>query len=127
MNGYSVVIPLKYDPGDGPYLMNKSLKKVINQNLKMLILTNPGERVMDPLYGVGVKSLLFYNRTDSLSQINLEELINNKIKRYMPFLTIDSIDVTDDIPNNLNAIFIKINYQIPSIKESDNISIILNR
>ena len=32
---------------------------VIKQNIKNIILTNPGERVMDPDFGVGVSRFLF--------------------------------------------------------------------
>ena len=40
---------------------------MIKQNLKMLILTNPGERVMDPEFGVGIKQ--FYLRTFKVMSI----------------------------------------------------------
>lgn len=127
MNGYSVVLPLKYDQVDGPYLMNKEIKKVIQQNLKMLILTNPGERVMDTDYGIGVKSLLFHNRTDSVSEINMDAIIRRKVQKYMSFITIEEITFSDDIPNELNTVFLSVSYRVPSIKIADNISIILNK
>jgi len=38
MASYSVALPLELDDGDG-FVMIKSIKKLIRQNLKMLLLT----------------------------------------------------------------------------------------
>ena len=53
-------LPLTLDSGDG-YTSIKILKTMIKQNFKMLILTNPGERVMNPDFGVGIRQFLFEN------------------------------------------------------------------
>lgn len=127
MTGYSVKLPLKYDEADGPYSMNKKLKEVVNQNFRMLLLTNPGERVMIPTYGIGVKTLLFHNRGETVSQIDIESTIRSQVIRYMPFINITDFTISDDLPNEQNSIFISISYEIPSIKDSDNISLILNQ
>ena len=58
MASYAVRLPLTQDTGDG-YTMIKRIKTLVRQNLKMLVLTNPGERVMEPEYGVGIKTFLF--------------------------------------------------------------------
>ena len=50
--GFSVAIPMQRDARDG-FKMNKSYAQVVTQNLKMLLLTVPGERIMDPHFGVG--------------------------------------------------------------------------
>jgi phage baseplate assembly protein W len=126
MSGYSVKTPLKYDKADGPYAMNKSLKEVVKQNFKDLLLTNPGERIMDVDYGIGVKTLLFHQRTENVSEIDISSLILNKVSIYMPFLVISNIDISDNLDSERNAIFINIDYSIPSIKEEDAISLILN-
>ena len=127
MNGYSVKLPLSYDSADGPYQMNKSLKEVVNQNFRMLLLTNPGERIMNLDYGIGVAKLLFHNRTDTTSEIDIENIVMDQIRKYMPFINVINFEINDDLPEEQNAIFISIEYQIPSIKETDSISLILNQ
>ena len=126
MKGYSVKLPLRYDLEDGPYQMNKNLKDVVKQNLKMLLLTNPGERIMNPDYGIGVKRLLFENRTETASSIDYRLIIESQLKKYLPFILVDSFEIFDDTPENLNSIAIQLVYNIPSIKEKDAISLILN-
>ena len=58
MPNYSPTLPLTIDELDG-YKMNKNIKDVIRQNFKMLILTSPGERIMLPDFGAGIRRFLF--------------------------------------------------------------------
>ena len=60
MASYGVMLPLELDDGDG-FVMLKKIKNLIRQNLKMILLTDPGERVMEPSFGVGMKRFLFQN------------------------------------------------------------------
>ena len=60
MASLSVALPLQVDDSDG-FVMNKSIGAVVKQNLKMLILTIPGERVMEPNFGAGIARYLFEN------------------------------------------------------------------
>ena len=50
--GLSPKLPMSLHPADG-YRLTKTYKEMVKQNIKMLILTCPGERMMDPLFGVG--------------------------------------------------------------------------
>ena len=59
-NSIAVKLPLALSDEYG-YEMLTDLISVFKQNLKTLILTNPGERVMDPSYGVGIRKFLFEN------------------------------------------------------------------
>ena len=58
MAGYSARLPMNKDPNDG-FQMLKTIPEVAKQNFKMLLLTEPGERVWDKNYGVGLKRFLF--------------------------------------------------------------------
>ena len=66
-NGLSAALPLIVDETDGPYRLNKTINELARQNLKIIILTNPGERVMDPLFGVGLQRYLFENQSSTLT------------------------------------------------------------
>ncbi len=60
MASLAVKLPLTPDSGDG-FTMIKGLRALIKQNFKMLLLTIPSERVMEPEFGVGLKRFLFQN------------------------------------------------------------------
>ena len=64
MSSLSVELPLTISSIDG-FTMIKDIKRLVSQNLKMLLLTVPGERVMEPEFGVGLKRYLFQNFTQA--------------------------------------------------------------
>ena len=115
MKGYSPKLPLMLDPTDG-FRLTRSLKEVISQNLKMLILTSPGERIMEPLFGVGFYNFLFELNTQN-TQIELREKINQQVRKYMPFVQIIGIvfnhPEAEDVDRNLLGVSIK--YSIPTV------------
>ena len=116
MASYSVALPLTYDSGDG-FTMLKRIRDVAKQNFKMLILTIPGERVMEPKYGVGLKKYLFENFSDTVYS-EIDTKIRQQVATYMPALIIQEIEfASSDQDNNHLAIFIS--YHIPAIGETD--------
>ena len=44
--GYSPKLPLTLDEEDGAYGLTKNLRQLTRQNLKMILLTSPGERII---------------------------------------------------------------------------------
>jgi len=54
-SGLSPKLPLTVSEVFGPYNLNTNFEDLAKQNLKMLILTIPGERIMDPNFGVGLR------------------------------------------------------------------------
>ena len=116
MSSYSVGLPLTYDSGNG-FIMLKKLKNVIKQNLKMLLLTNPGERVMEPDFGVGMKRYLFESfGTDVFSRIDSK--IREQVSRYMPAISITRINFHTLDPDG-NRIAFSLEYSIPAIATAD--------
>lgn len=88
--GLSPKLPLTKDPSDG-YALNKDYSEMIIQNLKMLLLTAPGERMMEPSFGVGLRNYLFENNASSTYD-TIEVKIKEQVAFYMPFVEVDSID-----------------------------------
>ena len=60
MSSLAVKLPINKDSING-YQMIDNFEDLIKQNLKMLVLTAPGERVMEPNYGAGLRNFLFEN------------------------------------------------------------------
>ncbi len=88
--GISVALPLVYSDLDGPYRLNKNLKEVVVQNFKNLVLTSPGERIMLPDFGCGLRQLLFDNIKSNYQSI-ITGKINTQVERYMPFVILEDI------------------------------------
>ena len=110
MAGYSLKLPVSIDPNDG-FALLQTTKEVALQNLKMVLYTEPGERIWDIDFGVGVKRYLFEQNT-SFSRQQLELKINQQINKYLPYinvidLSVFAIDTNGDIVDD-NTNFIKI-------------------
>jgi len=125
MNYYSPKLPLARDKTNG-YGLTKSLKEVVKQNYKMLLLTNPGERIMIPEFGAGLYKFLFENFTPELSG-KIESRVREQTKKYMPFVKIRNFSVqegSDGFGNAIsNTLFVSIEYFISSLSETDVLNI----
>tara|TARA_R110000824_G_scaffold96903_2_gene231739 strand:- start:1391 stop:1774 length:384 start_codon:yes stop_codon:yes gene_type:complete len=118
MNGYSPKLPLTRDPVDG-FRLTKNLKEMVQQNFKMLILTSPGERIMEPTFGVGLYNYLFELDT-MFVESEIRDRIARQTRKYMPFVNILSIGFGNRSPNaevDRSFLSIVIRYRIPSLRE----------
>ena len=122
MYGISPKLPLIVDDLDGHYGLTKTIREATKQNFKNLILTSPGERVMDLNFGVGLREFLFENFTIEVAE-NIKYNIFNQAKIYMPFIEINFIDVQQG-QDKLSTLFVKIDYSIPSLGAND--TLVLN-
>ena len=125
--GLSVKIPLTPDAVDGFYKLNKTLGEVAKQNVKMVVLTCPGERIMDPEFGVGVRNYLFSSNTETYE--SLSQKIREQVRRYVPFVEIREVNL---LPLNQevgvggqeeNYLGLQILYFIPNLNLNDALEI----
>lgn len=87
---YSAALPLTDDPNDG-YVMIKTIETLAKQNLKMLLYTEPSERVFDSNFGVGIKRFLFEQNLQ-ITYDDIKQRINNQVRTYLPYITIQKIN-----------------------------------
>jgi len=90
MAGLAVQLPLIRDNKDG-FALIKNYNDLVTQNLKMLVLTAPGERLMDPEFGVGARHYLFENMMPSTFQDFKSRLLVQQ-QKYLPYLTIENVE-----------------------------------
>ena len=115
--GYSVSLPFVYNKEDGPYALNKTMQDVVKQNLKTLILTDRGERIMLPDFGAGLRKFLFNNLNQSTS-LEIKSEIESQVKKYLPFIKIEEVDVYED-SSNLNKLTVRIVFFILPLSTRD--------
>jgi len=116
MSSLSVALPLQYSQIDG-FQMNKDIKSLFRQNLKMLVLTDPGERVMEPDFGVGIRQYLFQNFTES-TYSEIDTRIRQQVKKYIPAIRIGRIKFSSADPDSSRLQF-AISFSIPNIGVKD--------
>jgi phage baseplate assembly protein W len=84
----------------------QTFKEQVKSNLINLLLTEQGERVNEPNFGVGLKRLLF---EQNINKENLEEKINFQIGFYIPEITLMSVSVGSI--DNENKVYLTISYR----------------
>lgn len=90
MAGLSPKLPISRDKEDG-YALTKNYIEMVSQNMKNLILTVPGERMMDPEFGAGIKRFLF-EQHDGSTYSNIYSRIAEQAAIYMPFIKLEGAD-----------------------------------
>jgi phage baseplate assembly protein W len=122
MSGMSTKLPLSKDNIDG-FALNKGVGSMAAQNLKMLILTNPGERMMVPDFGVGIKTFLF-EMMDRDTYTKIEAKIYEQVEKYLPYILITNISFRDlEKASGSNTLGVRIAYAITTIGASGALNI----
>jgi len=77
-------------PFDGAAVFNSAYttKLQIKSNLMNLLMTNPGERFMNPRFGIGVRKFLFEN---IINEEELQNKIQDGVAKYIPGIQITNL------------------------------------
>ena len=106
--------------GPGVFKSTYTTKDQIKSNLINLLLTDIGERIMNPNFGTNLKRFLF----EGITNINNEALIdslNNSISIYIPEITVTNITLTPTTDSNL--INLTINYYLNISQTPDQVTV----
>ena len=127
MTKYSPKLPL-VSAEDDTHLMIKNIREVAKQNMKMVILTNPGERRMMPNFGVGIQQYLFENPSPVILE-SAKQRIEAQVEQFLPYINLQSVTIDTEGNDPLvpsNTIFVKIIYLIPSLNVGDMLTLNLD-
>ena len=81
-------------------------------NLKNLLLTRRGERVMQPLFGTGLHELLFEQMTTDLEQ-RLQLTIEESVTFWLPYIFIEEVDINmSDEMKDRNTANISVKFRV---------------
>lgn len=117
-------LPLSF--GDNPNYQNiETINELVQQNLKNLCLTVPGERLMDSNFGVGMKTFLFEQNLETV-YADIAAKIDEQVGIYMPFIEIDNIDIFPDQQNE-NLVHVQVQYFIVPTSEQDILNLSVSR
>jgi phage baseplate assembly protein W len=108
-----VRLPIGSDE-QGVVSMLSTSAESVQQQIRNILLTNPGERIFDASYGVGLKRILF-ETNNQLTISQLIERINQQLRSYASFIEIKDIKVQPDPVDN-NTIRIGIDYKIKTLQ-----------
>ncbi len=106
-----VTLPLRKG-NNGYFEVSYTTKDQIKSNIKSLLLTQKGERLMQPTFGSNLQRALFEQNSDNLDDF-IEDTIMEAIDTWMPYVTIESIvyDRNDTLKDR-NRIDLELKYSL---------------
>jgi phage baseplate assembly protein W len=104
----------------GVFNKTYSTKDQIKSNLINLLLTDKGERIMNPEFGADVRRSLFDNITESNNEV-LRLKIIDAINVFIPEIQLESVDVVPDF--DYNTLNITINYRLLISNTPDQVTV----
>ena len=109
-------------PLNGPAVFkpNYQTKDAIKNNLINYFLTNPGERIENPLFGAGLRRYIF-TQIESENFDFIKEDIQAKINENFSNIEVEDVEVFRNV--NENTIQINIAYSIPNTGINDTLEL----
>ena len=112
-------------PFDGTTGLNitYTTKDAVKSNILNFFLTGKKERIMNPIFGAGIREKLFEQITQGTTQ-NIEDIISFGLKEYFPQIELNSLVVNASPDQNIIQVYFT--YSILNTNISDEISINFN-
>jgi phage baseplate assembly protein W len=114
-----VVFPLM---NGGVFQQSLTIKEQVKSNIINVLLTQRGERVLQPDFGAGLKNILFENNPDP---DEIQDLIFSQLQTYVPEIIMDRVEVQTDMDRHI--IFVTLVYSFLLDNTQDSIQININQ
>jgi len=93
----------------------KTIEEQAEHNLRNLLLTNLGERPMQPEFGSRLLSVVFEFKDDAL----IEEVINEAVDKWLPYININEV-ITNVDATNPNRLNVSIDFSVATTPNATN-------
>ena len=109
-------------PFNAPGVFNKtySTKDQIKSNLINLLLTDKGERIMNPEFGTDLRKSLFDNMTNSSSELLRLKIIDS-INIFIPEIILEEVKIEPNFDSNI--LDVTINYRLAISNIPDQVTV----
>ena len=93
----------------------------IRESIRVILLTEPGERLMLPDFGAGLKRFLFQPNTVTTHRL-IEEVILQALDQWEPRIEVDSVEVEADDDDPTSAL-VTIRYTLIANQANDQLQL----
>ncbi len=126
-NPISISLPLAISERFGAFDMRESLSAVIADQLKMILLTNKGERVGNYDFGANVRKILFESNVDEMEEL-LAQSIQENVSKYMPGIRLSDLSVfTPEQVSDLqdHEVLFRLGFQAESLNLTSRVELVI--
>jgi len=116
------------DGGKSLFSMHYSTESQLRDNLRNLLNTNHGERIMLPHFGANIQELAWEVGTEDGDK-KIMSRIQTAVSKFMPFIALEGYEPIRDLGNNneISKTGIRLIYGVPAIDLTNQaLEIILN-
>lgn len=111
-NDYAIGISLPIQITNTAFEQTFQTSEQVKSNIKNLLLTKKGERILQPEFGSGLQALLFEPNVDDFES-RIEDTINESLEQWLPYVTAEEIEVdsSNELRDN-NRINVSVKFRI---------------
>jgi phage baseplate assembly protein W len=102
----------------------KRNEEAVKESIKNLILTDKGERLMQPLIGGNIRAMLFENNTPAVIKM-IQEQVRITIETYEPRCSLIDVNVLSSLDDN--TVKIDIYFYINNVADPITLTVFLER
>lgn len=121
--GSGLSFPLRV--GADGRLATSSDEANVRESLQLILLTEPGERVMREDFGGGLKHFLF-EPNNATTRALIEERVTNAVARWEPRVRVDAVSVDTD-PDEPTAIVVVLYFRLVATNAPGQLGLTLRR
>jgi phage baseplate assembly protein W len=109
-NDYAIGISLPIQITNTAFNQTFTTKEQLRSNIKNLLQTKKGERLMQPEFGSGLDEILF-EQIDDDTKIQIEDAITSTMDKWLPYVNIEEIvvDINDRLKDT-NTVNISLSF-----------------
>ena len=119
----AIGVPFPFN-AEGVFYSTYTTKEQVKSNLLNVLLTEQGERLFLPNFGVGIRNLLFEPDTPVV-KIKLKKSITSLLKKYEPRIRVVAVVVNSDSERQYYNI--SVGYNIINLPGTQSVSVKLER
>ena len=98
--------------GAGAVASTSTTIEAVKNNIRNLLQTNPGERVMQPNLGIELRGVLF-QQIDESTLLSIQDTILDSLQYWLPFVEVQDIQISnDDSKTDTNQVVVSIIFNI---------------
>jgi phage baseplate assembly protein W len=109
---FAIGITLPIQIGNTAFNQSFKTAEQASSNIKNLLLTKKGERIMQPNFGSGLQELLFDFNDDTLAE-KIEDTVTLALENWLPYISVDQIDIdASDTDKDRNLVNVSIKFRV---------------
>ncbi|HLN61628.1 MAG TPA: GPW/gp25 family protein [Symbiobacteriaceae bacterium] len=104
-----IAYPFRIDQS-GRVALSANTDHSIQESIQLILLTNPGERPLDPQFGAGLRTF-FYQPNTSITRRLIRDMVEQALRRWETRITVNTVTVDPD-PSDPTAAIVQVTYQV---------------